>query len=293
MQRVAVFVDAGYVYAQSAVCLTGANVNRSQLKLDESEFINQLKSLALTVSAGAQLLRIYWYDGAKNGMTVEQLILADMQDVKVRLGSINSAGEQKGVDSLLVTDLIDLARNQAISDAVIVTGDGDMRIAVQIAQSFGVRIHLVGLEPSRVSESRVLKQEADTVHQVSRTDVAKFMRHLSPPAVTDKPHVLQLAASAPAAQVGVEPPVSLDFGLAVKQSIRSILSPLGDREMADLRNVVAVSGNSLPQEYDRRILGTCCALLAGRLLDYEERRQMRKEALEFIRGTPERPMQPD
>jgi uncharacterized LabA/DUF88 family protein len=56
-----------------------------------------------------------------------------MPDVKIRLGYINGAGQQKGVDSLIVTDLIELARNQAISDAYLVSGDGDLRVAVQIA----------------------------------------------------------------------------------------------------------------------------------------------------------------
>jgi hypothetical protein len=137
------------VFGQGGVSLTGATVQRPQLQLNEAEIINQLKSIA--IAGSMPLLRIYWYDGARSGMTLEQSTLADMADVKVRLGSINSAGDQKGVDSLIVTDLIDLARNQAIADAYIVTGDGDMRIAVQIAQSFGVRVHLINLEPAGVS----------------------------------------------------------------------------------------------------------------------------------------------
>jgi hypothetical protein len=113
---------------------------------------------------------------------LEQTTLADMPDVKVRLGSINSAGQQTGVDSLLVTDLIDLARNQAIADTYIVTGDGDMRIAVQIAQSFGVRVHLINLEPAGVSLNPQLRQEADTLHEISKVDVGKFLqtRHRNP-----------------------------------------------------------------------------------------------------------------
>jgi len=263
-------VDAGYVYAQSSVCLTGANVNRAQLKLDEAEFINQLKFLSLTLGAGSPLLRIYWYDGAKNGLTVEQLVLADMQDVKVRLGSINSAGQQKGVDSLLVTDLIDLARNQAISDAVVVTGDGDMRIAVQIAQSFGVRVHLVGLEPSRASQSLLLRQEADTVHEISKTDVGKFMRHS--------------ATLLPAPQLGSSSVVTteseISFADAVRRSIETSLSQISAEEMSDLRQVTADS-RRIPEQYDRRILGTCGVLLK-RKLDYDELRAMRKQAIDFI-----------
>lgn len=273
MQRNAVFVDAGYLYSQSAVSLTGANAARPSLRLDEAELINQLKSLALNLSAGAQLLRIYWYDGAKNGMTAEQLVLADMADVKVRLGSINSAGQQKGVDSLLVTDLIDLARNQAISDAVIVTGDGDMRVAVQIAQSFGVRVHLVGLEPSSASQSQLLRQEADTVHEIPKIDVAKFMKHYG------------ALAAIPAVPVAAKQPVevSLTFENAVARSIHDILSQVSLDEMERLRGLVA-SNPSIPAQYDRPILGTCRHLISRDLTD-SERRTMRKAAVQFIQGT--------
>ncbi len=111
MKRHAIFVDAGYVFAQGSVSLLGRNTPRSQLKLDEAEFIKQLKALAQNQSSGIQLLRVYWYDGARNGPTVDHLAIAEMPDVKLRLGSLNSMGEQKEVDSLLVTDLIDLARN--------------------------------------------------------------------------------------------------------------------------------------------------------------------------------------
>src|SRR5229473_1528114 len=182
MKRHAIFVDAGYVFAQGSVSLLGKNSNRTQLQLDEAEFVRQVRFLALKQSDGVQLLRVYWYDGARNGPTVDHLALANMQDVKLRLGSINSVGEQKEVDSLLVTDLIDLARNQSICDATMVTADTDMRIAVQVAQTFGVRVHLVGLEPSGVSQSRSLRQEADTVHETSKTDVAKFLQVVAPAA---------------------------------------------------------------------------------------------------------------
>jgi hypothetical protein len=124
MKRHAIFVDAGYVFAQGSVSLSGSKTPRSQLKLDANEIIAQLTTLALAKSPGVPLLRIYWYDGAGNRPTTEHLLLANSDNVKLRLGSINSAGEQKEVDSLLVTDLIDLARNQSICDATVVTADG-------------------------------------------------------------------------------------------------------------------------------------------------------------------------
>ena len=58
--------------------------------------------------------------------------------------------------------MIALARNRAISDAVLVSGDEDLRVGVQQAQEFGVRVHLVGIKPGRGSQSLFLLQEADT-----------------------------------------------------------------------------------------------------------------------------------
>jgi hypothetical protein len=106
-----------------------------------------------------------------------------MDYIKLRLGFVTGGGQQKGVDSLIVTDLIDLARNRAITDAVMLSGDEDVRIGVQIAQSFGVRVHLVGIAPSRGSQSMQLLREADTTTEWDATTVAKFLS-VKPPVTT-------------------------------------------------------------------------------------------------------------
>lgn len=155
MDRVAVFVDAGYVFAQGSVLLAGKKLPRGEITLDHQAGVDVLARFAEKVSA-ARLLRIYWYDGTSTGPTPQHLTLAHLDNVKVRLGFVNSVGEQKGVDSLIVTDMIALARNRAISDAVLVSGDEDLRVGVQQAQEFGVRVHLVGIKPSRGSQSLFL-----------------------------------------------------------------------------------------------------------------------------------------
>ncbi len=272
MKRHAIFVDAGYVFAQGSVSLLGRNTPRTQLKLDEAEIIMQLKSLALRQSVSVQLLRVYWYDGAWNGPTIDHLAIANMPDVKLRLGSINSVGEQKEVDSLLVTDLIDLARNQSICDATVVTADTDVRIAVQIAQTFGVRVHLVGLEPSRVSQSPSLRQEADTVHEIAKADVSKFLSVLTaaPPKVT--PDTGTGATAVPKAGIpkaGVEKTI----GPIMEEAIQRTLAPPNSGDIPRLKAALAAS-SGVPMEYDRRLLGTCRTLL-GRDLTGDERREMR------------------
>jgi NYN domain len=263
--RNAIFVDAGYVFGQGGVSLSGAAIPRHQLQLNEAEIVNQLKSVA--IAGGMPLLRIYWYDGARSGMTLEQSTLANMADVKVRLGSINSAGEQKGVDSLLVTDLIDLARNQAIADAYIVTGDGDMRIAVQIAQSFGVRVHLINLEPAGVSLNPQLRQEADTVHEISKADVSKFLQQKTP-----QPAVLSVSASAQG---------TVTLQSAATQAIKVVFSPISGAELQKIKTAASPS-SGIPMEYDRKVLGTCRSLL-GRDLTSDERRTMRDIVLDWLK----------
>jgi uncharacterized LabA/DUF88 family protein len=278
MKRHAIFVDAGYVFAQGSVSLSGSKTPRTQLKLDATEIIAQLTALAMAKSAGVSLLRIYWYDGAWNGPTVEHLALANTENVKLRLGSINSAGEQKEVDSLLVTDLIDLARNQSICDATVVTADTDVRIAVQIAQTFGVRVHLIGLEPSRVSQSPSLRQEVDTVHEIAKADVSKFLKLLTPvpkPAVALGPAAV--IATAPAAVAAAVPKASASVGPAktidqvIDEAVQKTLAPPAD--ISALKAALAAS-TGVPMEYDRRLLGTCRTLLQ-RDLTGDERREMR------------------
>ena len=111
----------------------------------------ELLAMANQQSDGASLLRIYWYDGALGygGPTLDQEAIANSDNVKLRLGFINGQGQQKGVDSLIVTDLINLARNHAISDAILLSGDEDVRIGVEIAQGFGVRVHVLGIVPEK------------------------------------------------------------------------------------------------------------------------------------------------
>ena len=199
--RVAVFVDAGYVYAQGSTTLSGLKTPkpRDQLELNEAAIAKRLKALAATTSNGKELLRIYWYDGApQSGPSAAQERLAQLGDVKLRLGFLNSVGQQKGVDSLIVTDLMELARNKAISDAVVVTGDEDIRVGVAIAQSHGVRVHVLGLAgpPAKGTQSNLLLQEADTVSTWSKADVSGFLTHrVSIQKPAEKPPVAKPAAA--------------------------------------------------------------------------------------------------
>ncbi len=194
--RVAVFVDAGYVYPQGSSSLSGKEKakTRNKLTLDENVFAELLKQQAHTSSNGKELLRIYWYDAvSSSGPSPDQARIGKLNDVKLRLGQLNSEGQQKGVDSLIVTDLIELARNKAICDAVVLTGDEDIRIGVQIAQSLGVRVHLLGFVGPRGNQSISLQQESDTLEIWDKSKVASFLRDSAA-----KPEKIQRQAKADA-----------------------------------------------------------------------------------------------
>jgi len=274
MKRHAIFVDAGYLFAQGSVSLVGQKTDRTRLKLDEGEVVRQLKGRAVSHSPGSEILRVYWYDGARNGPTVEHLLIAEMADVKLRLGSINNAGEQKEVDSLLVTDLIELARNQSICDATLVASDSDLRVAVQIAQSFGVRVHLVGLEPSRVSQSPALRRESDTVHEISRANVARFLSVVPISNGPEPSPTLPNLILAPITDQGTTPEQpNKQLSTVLSSAIERTLIHVSEDDLGRLYTAIS-SSKRVPSEYDRRLLGTCRGLL-GRDLTSDERNEMR------------------
>lgn len=142
----AIFVDAGYVYAAAGRLAVGTE-DRRAFDLDAEGLIEAFIDKARTIFADSRLLRVYWYDGARRRIhTVEQQSIAELPDVKVRLGNLNANNQQKGVDSLIRSDLESLARHRAISDAALIGGDEDLVSAVEAAQGYGARVHLWGIE---------------------------------------------------------------------------------------------------------------------------------------------------
>ena len=174
MDRVAVFVDAGYFFAQGSAAKFGSGVSRAGLQLRAPETIQALRQLSERCS-GLPLLRIYWYDGARRGQpSTEQSALAIQDNVKLRLGVVGFDGRQKGVDSLIATDMIALARNGAMAHCVLLAGDVDLRVGVQLAQEFGVRVDLLGIadpQTASTAQSDLLRKEADSTNEWTVQDI--------------------------------------------------------------------------------------------------------------------------
>jgi NYN domain-containing protein len=253
-------------------CSQGRNCHGPRSSWSTSRRFKRFAQFASKIS-GVPLLRIYWYDGTSTGPTAQHLTLAHLSDIKLRLGFVNSVGEQKGVDSLIVTDMIALARNRAISDAVLVSGDEDLRVGVQQAQEFGVRVHLIGIKPSRGSQSLFLLQEADTTHEWSIEEVSKFLACKPKPASSLTPAAATiLALPTETAPVEVDPLGSI----AVK-----IAETLEKTEIGALVEAFD-STHQLPRDVDRQLLaGGRSAMF--RDLGPAEKKQIRLRFIEVCR----------
>jgi uncharacterized LabA/DUF88 family protein len=288
MDRVAVLVDAGYFFAAGSALVSGTvSQSRSAIIFDEKAAVRELQALAQSVAQNSPLLRIYWYDGAsrKTGPTAEHGRLAHCDNIKVRLGFINSAGQQKGVDSLIVTDLVELARNRAVGDVVLVSGDEDVRIGVQLAQSFGVRVHLVGIKPSGGNQSVELRQEADTTTELDLTVLKKIISMRSVAAATltvnKKPAV---AATKPVNPTPPTTPITPNAivnpsapvpATSLEDVVDAALSEMTPPEIKGTVAYMAANSNNVPNEIDGKVLARCRAKL-GQYLDDEARKRVRK-----------------
>ena len=263
------------LYAQGSAVLAGTKLRRTDVELNLSATTAKLMETSNAKTDCAPLLRIYCYDGMLRGeLSTEQKRLAGMDNIKLRLGVVNWAGQQKGVDSLIVTDLVELARNQAITDAILLSGDEDLRIGVQIAQSFGVRVHLIGIEPSRGTQSLSLLQEADTTTEWSGAEICTFLSLV--PGFGDRDHAVDEASP---------PRVANETGDVLKQAVDSFVSSLDPEEDLDPEEIRTINGRGetemIPREFDTILLGTCKNRI-GRYMDSAEKHQARKTLREKV-----------
>ena len=164
------------------------------------------------------LLRAYWYDGAVDPVDRRYANqrayfdkIAETPGIQLRLGhmtarqegwyqqvskAIRSCGwdldlfrqhlnlqpayQQKGVDTLLVLDMVRLAQQNAYDVGLLITGDRDIAEAVRTAQDTGRRIILVRPGDKPTGVSRELRQFVDDVIPIPDTDLRNIAR-ISPP----------------------------------------------------------------------------------------------------------------
>jgi hypothetical protein len=144
-------------------------------------------------SSGLPVLRVNWYDsgGARGGTPDrEQEQIGLLPRVKLRLGRLSHAGEQKGVDLKIGLDLVTHARNNAVDVMFLLSGDDDLTEAVEEAQSHGIEVVLLAVpvisgKPHAVSKH--LLRAADRLELISEaaidSSVTVYVREMfGPPA---------------------------------------------------------------------------------------------------------------
>ena len=165
MDRCALFVDAGYVLADGAMAVHGTRRGES-VSWDYEGLLQLLSSLARERS-GLPLLRCYWYEATVDGRrTAEQDALADVPGIKLRVAKIRP-GRREGVETEIQRDLTTLARNNAISDALVVSGEEDLAQVIADVQDLGLRVTLVHIAvDGNWTISRALRQESDDILEI-------------------------------------------------------------------------------------------------------------------------------
>ena len=196
MDRSAVFVDAGYLLAESGKLCCGTG-NRQLIRCAYWQLISYIGERCRQ-TADAPILRTYWYDAAQGGIpTSEQLEIAGLPSVKLRLGRL-AGGRQKGVDSLIFRDLMVLASTRSIATAYLLAGDEDLREAVVYAQDVGVRVVLVGVDAASGSnQADALVREADDAWRLRRSELEGFLERVAeaPPPIA-RTHLAEVARGA-------------------------------------------------------------------------------------------------
>ena len=213
MNRLAILVDAGYLLSQSVQILSNqqSKARKDLALLDHKGLISMLIEQSCEVLGNRNLLRLYWYDGVSGRLSADHEALALLPDVQFRAGTISKSGLQKGVDSKIMADLIELSGNQAISDAVLVTGDGDLVVGIDLAQRRGVRVAVLGIEESRLGVSH--NQSFEMVCAVDR--VRRIGKHHIKPFFAYQPATSSMAAEKSATTTA---PVAAEKKAATKKA---------------------------------------------------------------------------
>jgi uncharacterized LabA/DUF88 family protein len=174
--RVAVFIDGSNLYHALR-----ANYSRYDLKF--TEFIKKL-------CGSRRLFRAYYYNvlqdpGQRPDAHREQQdflsALRETPYLDVRLGGTKLAQGvpvEKGIDVMIVTDLLNFAWDDLYDVAVLVSGDSDFAYALQAVKNLGKYIEVAYFESN---VSRDILEVADNKHLLDRNFFKDLWSHKRTP----------------------------------------------------------------------------------------------------------------
>lgn len=268
---------------------------------DPDGLVKMIVKHAATALDNSRLLRVYWYDGVSGKLSDEQLALSQLSDVQLRQGIISRSGVQKGVDSKIMADLIELSGNHAISDAMLVTGDGDLVIGIELAQKRGVRVAVLGIEDESVGVAHNQSFEvvgiADRVVRIHKSDIAPYLAYVqtAPASSAAKPvktvtpkaaeRVPEKKKQTPAKKAEKPSPPSALAG-PPKVDLQAVVTQFIEASSPSLTAASVSPNGTIGQSVDGQLLQAATAPL-GRTLTTAERAELRDHfRLQIARRSP-------
>lgn len=159
-----------------------------------------------------------------------------------------------------------------MAECVLLSGDEDLRVGVQQAQEYGVRVHLLGIKPARGSQSLLLLQEADVTHEWEASDIGSFLQCSphekpvpAPPEHGETPDSQGAADSLDDIGRQVAEEVPKGEIVALVESIRRTNMRLQDKDAKLLTKSRRVLGKDLDSSQKSRVRAAFLSALEARL----------------------------
>lgn len=269
MRRVAVFVDAGYLWVQLSHIIHKHITGRNRVDIDYPRMHEGLLNQVASQFPGINLLRVYWYDGpGPHGKTPGHTCIEELDDFKLRLGTRNGVGDQKAVDGLIIADMIAMAQSRAISDALLISGDADLTPGVAAAQNLGIRVHLLTMGPPN-STSPYLRAEVDFKAHWDDMEVKKFASAASAPATASA------GATAATSSPGTSSPSPSLATPSASWMSDTVTHIMGEIDAARLPTLPRTG--ALPKDIDIKLLREGCKRAGQKSLDETQKITLRNE----------------
>ena len=291
--QVAVFVDAGYLFALGSIAITGQTSKRDRLGVNSDVFLNEVKSLVRQLTGSKPLLRVYWYETSTSNRVLanEHVHIGQTNEIKLRIVPLHQHNFRNAVTSAIARDLAELGRNGAISDALVLARNDALRTGVEFSQSYGVRIHMLEIFAEQDSEFSAMCSDADTNTAWHREHVEKFLVEQDLSATPEFDNAVRFLSSAA--------PRDRTFPLDAEFESQKILRGIPDETRDAIHTVVVEyieqlydeeleacmgywrNGRGVPNAYDKTLLFECRNALERNLTE-DERVVMRSSFREIV-----------
>lgn len=291
--QIAVFVDAGYLFALGSIAMAGQTSKRERIGIKSEVFLTEIKSLARQLTGAKPLLRVYWYETSTSNRVLgnEHVHIGQTNEMKLRIVPLHQHNFRTAVTSAIARDLAELGRNGAISDALLLARNDALRTGVEFSQSYGVRVHMLEIFAETDSEFSALCSDADTNTAWRREDVEKFLIEQDLTSATEYETIFRSQAHSPPVDrhFSSEPvmePQAFDREIpdetrdAIHSVVIEYIEQLYDEELEACMGYWR-NGRGVPNSYDKSLLFECRNALERNLTE-DERVVMRSSFREFV-----------